>query len=156
MLLACGAVSVLTGCISEDAVHFPDYSQASLGFAESRVEMIHKGLDRAATREKLGPPTIEHGNEWVYVAKYRHVECVPFGLLFSIYDNRWEQWGTAVIKFDSTGHVASIRIGFVPSDAPDFPLYWTVMGFHFEKSDKINVTTTQRATKGSSDTMPTP
>jgi hypothetical protein len=90
------------------------------------------------------------------LAKYRHVECVPFGLLFSIYDNRWEQWGTAVIKFDSTGHVASIRIGFVPSDAPDFPLYWTVMGFHFEKSDKINVTTTQRATKGSSDTMPTP
>lgn len=97
------------GCVSWNTAEYPRFSKlTSLGNAESRAEILRERYDRERLRAAVGDPTIDDGEEWVYVGRFHHVRGMPFTMLLSVYDDRWEVWGMG----DGGGHVRHQGVGF--------------------------------------------
>jgi hypothetical protein len=105
---------------------------AALRSPKLRARIAHEKFDRAMLRRVVGKPAVVYENEWVYVSKddvgrYDYLRGVPFGLI-AAYTDIWEHWGMALVTFDSSGHVSTIRTVAVEPKTQCWTLHWTICG----------------------------
>src|SRR5262245_42255560 len=75
------------GCMSYSVPpHYrePENSYWKLIDRDRRAEILANRYDRERLRREAGPPTIDDGEEWVYVGKYEDTSGVPLDMLMGI------------------------------------------------------------------------
>jgi len=96
---------------------------------EGNREILVADLDRQGLREKVGEPTIDDGEEWVYIGKFNHAWGVPLGRLLAIVGSVNEPvWKTVVVTFDTDGIVERIRVSTTSSSIIDARRHIFLMG----------------------------
>ncbi len=94
------------------------------------------------TKEQLehvaGKPTIDDGEEWIYVTKVEQNQGIPVDMLFAAYaTGEAPVWKTTVVTFDLSGHVSMIATGSVRSRIAEDTRYGYIMGIPILRGDRI-------------------
>src|SRR5690349_17491918 len=101
--------------------------------------IIAEKYDRAKLAALMGPPTIDDGEEWVYVSKFVDARVVPLDMIMAIYASEDKpKWKMTVVTFDEAGPVSriqttSVRSEIAEEDGFGAPAQWTFLGMHFDK-----------------------
>ena len=116
-------------------------------------EILSKKYDRAEVLAVAGNPTIDDGEEWVYVAKFK--DGSGFGVPmddegFPIYATNFDPtWKTIVVTFDTRGKVERIRVGSVDSSIADIEPVGYLLGIGFHRPMRTRAAPTTQTTKPS-------
>jgi len=150
MLLMVLVVSVNCGCVSWKENRDPYSGHWRL--LESERQVLDQKVDRAKLEELAGKPTIDDGEEWVYVSKFTEGKVIPLDMLMAIYATEKPVWKITVVSFGEAGFVSSIRTETARSEISERPAEWTLMGVHMKKNVRERrVPATQAGTTRSSE-----
>src|SRR6185437_11342928 len=99
------------GCISYSEPpnnREPEYSYSTLIEPEGQREILAGRYDRERLRREVGPPTVDDGEEWVYLGKYEDTSGIGLDDLLAITASLYNPtWKTVVVTFDT--HVPRLR-----------------------------------------------
>ena len=149
-------VLLLSGCFSQtQPVHVSQTPADVWRLVEpsNQKQILFEKYDRSRLREAAGDPTIDDGEEWVYVAKFEDSNAfgVPLGEAdgFIIYATTFNPaWKVIVVTFDTQGKVQRIRIGSADSAVADMPPAGYFLGAGFYRPMRM------RAKPATQTTMP--
>ncbi|HEV8378997.1 MAG TPA: hypothetical protein VGP99_09120, partial [Tepidisphaeraceae bacterium] len=110
--------------------------------------ILDQKFDREKLEELAGKPTIDAGDEWLYVGKFEDWNGIPLDMLMAIYSSGPRPvWKTTVVTFDEAGFVSGIRTSTARSEIYQRKGWWTLMGINFDKHVRVReVPATQAST----------
>jgi hypothetical protein len=104
---------------------------------------------RARLRAEVGPPTIDDGDEWVYVGKYEDTTGVTAGMLMAITASLDDPvWKTVVVTFGPSGGVERINVGSTKSAIADGQRRGILFGVYYDRGGRVRASTQPTTTTG--------
>ena len=138
------------GCASwsTDARPTPGPVGTDLVDPDNQRRVLGRKYDRARLRREFGEPTIDDGEEWVYVGKCLDGWGMAAGMLFAVYgsmDN--PAWKLVVVTFDRQGFVERVRVASADSSIAEYPPNRVLMGFFFRGNARVRAEPAPPATQ---------
>jgi hypothetical protein len=120
----------------------PEYRFWALIDKNRQHQILEGHYDRARLRQEVGPPTIDDGEEWVYVGKYEDMSGAAADMLMAItasLDN--PAWKTVVVTFDRSGIAERIRVGSTESAIAERQKRGILFGVYCDRSGRVRAAT---------------
>jgi hypothetical protein len=144
-LLLIASLTVTSGCQSwSQPPHYrePEKSFWPLLVRERQREILDGQYDRARLRQEIGSPTIDDGEEWIYVGKFLDSRVMPLDMLLAITASLNDPtWKTVVVTFDEKGIVQGIRVGSTESAIADAKKTGILFGVYYDRAGRARATT---------------
>ena len=133
------------GCMSYSVP--PNYREPEIRYwklidRDRQREILANRYDRERLRREVGPPTVDDGEEWVYVGKYEDTSVVPLDMLMAITASVANPtWKTVVVTFDTHGVVESINVGSTESAIAERKKQGILFGVYYDRPGRVRATT---------------
>jgi hypothetical protein len=149
--LLTAALLSLAGCTHSVPArdHETAYQFWALVDPDSQRRIVEGHYDRARLRKEVGPPTIDDGEEWVYVGKYEDTGGLDAGMLMAVTASLDDPtWKTVVVTFDPKGIVERIRVGTTESAIAEQQKRGILFGVYYDRAGRIRSATRPTTRRG--------
>ena len=120
----------------------PEYSYSGLLEPDVQRKILAGRYDREMLRREVGPPSVDDGEEWVYLGKYEDTSAVGLDDLLAITGSLYNPtWKTVVVTFDTHGVVERIKVGSTESAIAERQKQGILFGVYYDRSGRVRATT---------------
>jgi outer membrane protein assembly factor BamE (lipoprotein component of BamABCDE complex) len=110
---------------------------------ETQKQIVRERYDRARLLKEMGPPTIDDGEEWVYVGKFEDTSAVNADMLMAITASLDDPtWKTIVVTFSPSGIVEQIGVTSSPSAVAERRKQGIFLGAYYNRGGRVRAATT--------------
>ena len=101
-------------------------------------QFLREHYDRARLRERVGPPTIDDGEEWVYVGKFDESRGINADMLMAITATLDDPtWKMVVVTFGQDGAVERIRVTTLASSVGEQQRRGIILGVYYDRQGRM-------------------
>ena len=132
--------ATLVGCQSSSPTRVENSNMGRLTDTKWQKKIISDHYDRTRLREDVGNPTLDDGEEWIYLAKFEENGGIGVNMLFAIYaslDN--PVWKMIVVTFNSSGTVERVRVATVDSSIAERTPRQIIFGIYSNRANRVRM-----------------